>query len=60
VLLRHRPGARVSLLVSRLGVLRRLPVTLDRAPADELDLAVAASARDARRARLAAWLAIAP
>ncbi len=60
VLLRHRPGARVTLLVSRLGVLRRLPVTLDSAPADELDLAVLAGASPAQRARLSAWLATSP
>jgi len=60
VLPRYRPGARVTLLVSRLGALRRLPVTLDRAPAEELDLAVAPGASAAQRARLAAWLAVGP
>ncbi len=60
VLLRYRPGARVVLLVSRIGVLRRLPVTLDRTPADEFDLAVSTGASAAQRARLAAWLAVAP
>jgi predicted metalloprotease with PDZ domain len=55
-LARHRPGARVTLLVSRWSVLRRLPVQLGSPPADELDLEVARDASAAQRARLAAWL----
>lgn len=60
VLSRYRPGTRVTLLVSRLNRLTRLTVELDRAPADEFDLEVAAGASAAQRARLAAWLAVAP
>ena len=56
VLDRHQPGARVTLLISRWSVLRRIPVQLGAPPADQLDLEVAGNASGTQRAHLAAWL----
>jgi predicted metalloprotease with PDZ domain len=53
---RHRPGERVTLLVSRWNLLRRLPVVLGSAPADRFDLELARGASAAQRARTDAWL----
>ena len=55
-LARYRPGDTVSLLVSRLGELRRYEVRLGRAPADRWSLSVRPDATPEQRQRLAAWL----
>jgi predicted metalloprotease with PDZ domain len=54
---RLRPGARVTVLVSRWDVLHRLPVVLGREPEARFCLQVASDATSAQRSRLAAWLA---
>jgi len=50
------PGDRISLLVSRLGELRRYEVTLGRAPSDPWSLSVRPDATPEQRERLTAWL----
>ncbi len=52
----YRPGDKVSLLVSRLGEVRRYEVTLGRAPVDRWSLSVRPDATSEQRQRLAAWL----
>jgi predicted metalloprotease with PDZ domain len=52
----YPPGRRVTLLVSRRDVLRRLEVTLGEEPAEAWDLAVRAEATPDQAARLTAWL----
>jgi predicted metalloprotease with PDZ domain len=55
-LVRHRPGERVEILLSRWERLRRIPVVLGAAPQARHDLEPAPQASAAQRARLAAWL----
>ncbi|HWM86419.1 MAG TPA: PDZ domain-containing protein, partial [Kofleriaceae bacterium] len=57
VLSRYQPGARVTLLVARWNLVRRIQVVLGRAPVSAFDLELAGDASAAQRARLAAWLA---
>jgi predicted metalloprotease with PDZ domain len=52
----YHPGDTVSVLVSRLGELRRYPVTLGRARADRWSLSARPDATPEQRERLAAWL----
>jgi predicted metalloprotease with PDZ domain len=52
----YPPGRRVTLLVSRRDVLRRLEVTLGEEPARRWDLVVRPDATSEHSARLAAWL----
>ena len=53
---RYRPGDTVSVLVSRLGELRRYTVTLGRAPDERWSLSVRADATAEQRRHLDAWL----
>ena len=53
---RYRPGDTVSLLVSRLGELRRYEVKLGRAHADRWSLSARPDATPEQRRRLTAWL----
>jgi predicted metalloprotease with PDZ domain len=53
---RYQPGARVELLASRRGELRRVAVTLGSAPADRWSLSVRPDATPEQQRRLAAWL----
>jgi len=53
----YSSGARVTLLVSRLNLLRRIPVVLGAAPGYQLELEAASDVTEAQRAHLAAWLA---
>ena len=52
----YRPGDQVSLLVSRLGELRRYLVTLGRAPVERWSLSIRPDATAEQRQRLTAWL----
>jgi len=52
----YPPGRRITLLVSRRDVLRRIEVTLGEEPARRWELAVRADATPEQAARLAAWL----
>ncbi len=53
---RYGPGDTVSVLVSRLGELRRYHLKLGRAPGDRWSLSVRPDATPDQRRRLAAWL----
>jgi predicted metalloprotease with PDZ domain len=52
----YQPGAKVELLASRRGELRRVAVTLGRAPADRWSLSVRPDATPEQQRRLTAWL----
>jgi predicted metalloprotease with PDZ domain len=52
----YHPGDTVSVLVSRLGELRRYAVTLSRVPADRWPLSARPDATPEQRQRLTAWL----
>ncbi len=52
----YRPGDRVSLLIARRGVLRRIPVTLGRAPETSWTLTVDSGADRRRAAARSRWL----
>ncbi|MDA1093632.1 MAG: PDZ domain-containing protein [Acidobacteria bacterium] len=51
-----QPGVRISVLVSRRGALRRVPVEVGAQPVESWDLAPVAEASDAQEARREAWL----
>ena len=52
----HRPGDRVTLLVSRLGEQVRVPITLGFVHGDRWTLAERPDASDEQRAHIAQWL----
>lgn len=56
-LARYRPGQKVTMLVTRRGRLREIPIDLAKKPATTWKLEVAPNARTGQRARLASWLA---
>jgi predicted metalloprotease with PDZ domain len=53
---RYRPGATISVLVSRRGELCRFKLTLGSTPLDRWSLSVRTDATPEQKARLAAWL----
>jgi predicted metalloprotease with PDZ domain len=55
---RYRPGATVSILVSRRGELRRFKLTLVSTSLDRWSLSVRPDATPEQKARLAAWLGL--
>jgi predicted metalloprotease with PDZ domain len=52
----YRPGQKIMLLIARREELKRLPVTLGLAPADQWILIARPNATSEQRAHLAAWL----